>query len=172
MGDEMKEKFKVLMPYIIIVLIVIFLKVYIVTPIRVNGPSMEPTLYGKDIMILNKTAYYFSNPERFDIVVISTSEDYIIKRVIGLPGEKMEYRDNVLYVNGEAMEEPFTHNKTDDFSSIDLGSETIPEDCYLVLGDNRSNSYDSRELGFIRKSQIVGSTTLTILPFNRFGWRK
>ena len=58
------------------------------------------------------------------------------------------------------------------FSSIDLGSETIPEDCYLVLGDNRSNSYDSRELGFIRKSQIVGRTTLTILPFNRFGWRK
>lgn len=168
----MKEKIKLVMPYIIIVLVVIFLKVYIVTPVRVNGPSMEPTLYEKDIMILNKTAYYFSEPERFDIVVISTSEDYIIKRVIGLPGEVIEYKDNVLYVDGEAVEEPFEHKETDDFSSKELGSETIPEDCYLVLGDNRPNSYDSREIGFIRKSQIVGRTTLTILPFDRFGWRE
>ena len=64
---------------------------------------MLPTLKEKDIMILNKTAYYFSSPKRFDIVVIDTKENYIIKRIIGLPGEEIEYKDNALYVNGEKV---------------------------------------------------------------------
>ncbi len=170
----MKAKLKELTPYITILLLVIITKVFVVTPIRVNGPSMEPTLYEKDIMILNKTAYYFADPKRFDIVVVTTADNYLIKRVIGLPGEKITYKDHALYVNDKLVEEPkkVKRKETEDFTTSELGSEVIPEDCYLVMGDNRGASYDSRALGFIEKSQIQGRTSLTILPFSRIGWKK
>ena len=129
----------------------------------------EPTLHPKDIMILNKSAYYFSDPERFDIVVVSMPDEYLIKRVIGLPGENIKYVDNTLYVDGEKIEEPIADLETDDFDIEELGATEIPDDSYLVLGDNRDNSLDSRELGFISKDRILGKATFIILPFSRFG---
>ena len=165
----MKNKVKVLLPYIIIILAVLFIKAFIVTPIKVNGESMYPTLEEGDIMILNKTAYYFNKPERFDIVVVNMPDEYLIKRVIGLPGEHIEYKDNTLYVDGKKVKENFKHGVTDDFNIEELGSDTIPLNTYLVLGDNRENSLDSRELGFIREDQLLGRTSLIILPFNRIG---
>ena len=165
----MKEKIKPFLPYIIIIAVVLFIKAFIVTPIKVNGESMYPTLEEGDIMILNKTAYYFNKPERFDIVVVNMPDEYLIKRVIGLPGEHIEYKDNILYVDGKKVKENFKHGVTDDFNIEELGSDTIPLNTYLVLGDNRGNSLDSRELGFIREDQLLGKTGLIILPFNRIG---
>ena len=165
----MKDKVKVLLPYIIIILVVLFIKAFIVTPIKVNGESMYKTLEESDIMILNKTAYYFNKPERFDIVVVDMPDEYLIKRIIGLPGEHIEYINNTLYVDGKKVKENFKHGKTDDFNIEELGSNTIPENTYLVLGDNRGNSLDSRELGFIREDQLLGRTSLIILPFDRIG---
>jgi len=165
----MSEKIKGILPYIIIVLLVILIKVFVVTPIRVNGPSMEPTLHHKDIMILNKTAYYFSDPSRFDIVVVKTNKNYIIKRVIGLPGEEVSYHDNQLFIDGKKVDETISNLKTEDFTSEELGSKKIPEDCYLVLGDNRENSFDSRSVGFIKRNQLMGKTSVTIFPISRFG---
>ena len=165
----MKNKVKVLLPYIIIILVVLFIKAFIVTPIKVNGESMYPTLEEGDIMILNKTAYYFNKPERFDIVVVNMPDEYLIKRVIGLPGEHIEYKNNTLYVDGKRVKENFKHGVTANFNIEELGSDTIPLNTYLVLGDNRENSLDSRELGFIREDQLLGRTSLIILPFNRFG---
>lgn len=165
----MKDKVKVLLPYIIIILVVLFIKAFIVTPIKVNGESMYPTLEEGDIMILNKTAYYFNKPERFDIVVVNMPDEYLIKRVIGLPGEHIEYKNNTLYVDGKKVKENFKHGVTANFNIEELGSDTIPLNTYLVLGDNRENSLDSRELGFIREDQLLGRTSLIILPFNRFG---
>lgn len=168
----MNEKLKELLPYIIIIFVVIFIKAFIVTPIKVNGESMMPTLHEKDIMLLNKTAYYFNDPKRFDIVVIDLPDEYIIKRVIGLPEEEIEYKDNKLYVNGKVIKENIKNLQTKDFNIESLGSVKVPKDSYLVLGDNRNNSYDSRELGFIPKDKIIGKTSLTILPINRFGNKK
>ncbi len=165
----MKKKLKTILPYIIVLAVVLFIKAFIVTPIKVNGKSMYPTLDEGDVMILNKTAYYFSEPERFDIVVISMPDEYLIKRIIGLPGEHIEYIDNTLYVNGEAIEEDFDHGETEDFDIETLGSDTVPLDSYLVLGDNRVNSLDSRELGFIKKDQLVGRTSFIFLPLDRTG---
>ena len=165
----MKEKFKTLLPYIIIIVVVLFIKAFIVTPIKVNGESMYPTLEEGDIMILNKTAYYFNKPKRFDIVVVDMPDEYLIKRVIGLPGEQIEYKDNTLYVDGKKVKENFEHGKTDDFNIKELGSDTVPEGYYLVMGDNRGNSLDSRELGFMKEEQLLGRTSLIILPFNRIG---
>ncbi len=168
----MNEKLKELLPYIIIIFVVIFIKAFIVTPIKVNGESMMPTLHEKDIMLLNKTAYYFNDPKRFDIVVIDLPDEYIIKRVIGLPEEEIEYKDNKLYVNGKVVKENIKNLQTKDFNIESLGSVKVPKDSYLVLGDNRNNSYDSRELGFIPKDKIIGKTSLTILPISRFGNKK
>ena len=165
----MKNKVKVLLPYIIIILVVLFIKAFIVTPIKVNGESMYPTLEEGDIMILNKTAYYFNKPERFDIVVVNMPDEYLIKRVIGLPGEHIEYENNTLYVDGKRVKENFKHGVTANFNIEELGSDTIPLNTYLVLGDNRENSLDSRELGFIREDQLLGRTSLIILPFDRIG---
>lgn len=161
------EKIRELMPYIIILIIVILLKCFVVTPIRVNGTSMIPTLHPKDIMILNKTAYYTKNPKRFDIVVVDLEDEKIIKRVIGLPGEEVEYHNNILYINGKKVKENIDKVDTDDYKS-----GKIPKDSYLVLGDNRKGSYDGRMFGFIKKKQIEGKTSLTILPFKRIGFRK
>ena len=165
----MKEKIKPFLPYIIIIAVVLFIKAFIVTPIKVNGESMYPTLEEGDIMILNKTAYYFNKPERFDIVVVNMPDEYLIKRVIGLPGEHIEYKNNTLYVDGKRVKENFKHGVTANFNIEELGSDTIPLNTYLVLGDNRENSLDSRELGFIREDQLLGRTSLIILPFDRIG---
>ena len=155
--------------YIILFTAVILIKVYIITPVRVNGESMMGTLHSKDIMLLNEITYKFNNIKRFDIVVIKIKNESIIKRVIGLPGEKIEYKDNKLYVNGKYVEENFDHAKTEDFNIEEIESTVVPENTYFVLGDNRVNSVDSRILGFIPEGQISGRAKYTIFPFNRFG---
>lgn len=165
LGENM-EKMKELIPYIITLIIIILIKSFVIAPIRVNGTSMVPTLQPKDIMILNRTAYYTKNPKRFDIVVVNLEDEKVIKRVIGLPGEEIEYRDNTLYVNGKKVKENIKNLDTADYKS-----GRIPKNSYLVLGDNRRGSYDGRMFGFVKKSQIEGKTSLTILPFSRIGFR-
>lgn len=160
---------KEILPYILIIIFVLLLKSFIITPIRVNGASMDDTLKDKDIMILDKTKYRYSKIKRFDIVVVDIGTEKIIKRVIGLPGESIEYEHNILYVNGKRVEENFNHKKTADFSIEELGVKKIPKDMYLVMGDNRPNSLDSRIIGLIPKKEILGKTSLTIFPPNRLG---
>ena len=164
----MNEKVKEILGYVIIILIVIVIKQYIITPIRVNQSSMNNTLYDKDIMILDKISYRFSKINRFDIVVIKNDDEYLIKRVIGLPGEEIEYKNNELYINGEKVEENFNHKDTDDYRY----DKIIPEDYYFVIGDNRPDSLDSRYIGLIKKENILGKTNLVLYPFNHFGIKK
>lgn len=164
--NKKKNYFRELLPYFIIILVVIFIKVFIVSPIRVNGESMDSTLHDGDIMLLDEVSYRFSDIQRFDIVVIHREDEYLIKRVIGLPGEKIKYVDGKLYVNGKYVKEDFKHKKTNDFSAI------IDEKNYFVMGDNRTNSTDSRSFGTVSRDQILGKTSLTIFPFSRFGNKK
>lgn len=158
--------------YIILLIVVILLKIFVVSFIVVNGTSMMNTLKNKDIMVLNKIIYQVQDIKRFDIIVIKEKDTYIIKRVIGLPGEKIEYKNNKLYVNGRYIKEDFYHKKTDDFSLEELGTTEVLENQYFVLGDNRTNSADSRMIGLIPKKDIMGKASLTIFPFNRFGIKK
>ena len=124
---------------------------------------MNPTLNDKDIMILDEISYRFSDIVRFDIVVVKEENEYLIKRIIGLPGEKIEYKDNKLYIDGKYVKEDFKHMETMDFST------TLGEDEYFIMGDNRTNSTDSRIFGPISRDEIIGKTSLTILPISRFG---
>ena len=130
---------------------------------------MYPTLHDNDIMILNEIGYYLNGVERFDIVVVDTGNDKIIKRVIGLPGEKVRFKDNKLYINEEEIEEKFEHAITHNFELSEINAEVIPEGYYFVVGDNRGDSLDSRTIGLISKKQIMGKTNFTIFPFTRFG---
>ncbi len=164
----MKEIIKEIIPYIIVIIVVLLIKAYIVSPVKVNGTSMDPTLHDKDIMLLSKISYRVHGIKRFDIIVIREGNEFIIKRVIGLPGEKVEYKNNKLYIDGKYIKEKFKHKKTRDFKSI----KKVPEGMYYVLGDNRSNSIDSRVLGFIPVQDILGHATYTIYPFNRIGEKK
>ncbi len=161
--SKLNKFIKEWLPYIAVIIVVILIKIFIITPIRVNGSSMDKTLKNGDIMILNIIGYKFNDIKRFDIVVVNEEHEPLIKRVIGLPGETVEYKNNELYINGKHVEDKYPSTETDDFYY------TVPEGEYFVLGDNRNNSMDSRMLGSFEKKRIVGKTSLIIFPFNRIG---
>ena len=168
----MKKFLKELYPYVIIVVVVVLFRTFIATPVRVNGDSMYSTLNNGDILILNKLN---KNYKRFDVVVISKkvngSKTKLVKRIIGLPGEKIEYKDNELYINDKKIEDVSTA-RTGNFNLKDLYNfETIPDNYYFVMGDNRNNSSDSRDyrIGLIKKEEIIGTTRIRLFPFNKIG---
>ena len=160
----MKNFIKNLIPYVIITLVVILIRVFIVTPVIVSGDSMVPTLEDRQLLLLNKINYRINEIERFDIVVIRRDEKEIIKRVIGLPGETILYRSNKLYVDGHELENNYNFD-TDDFSLKTIcNCNRIPENQYLVLGDNRTVSADSRIIGLIDRKDIEGSVEVSLWP--------
>lgn len=172
------------MPYIIIIVFVVLIRTFIATPIKVNGSSMSPTLYNGDHMLLYKLTPKTRGIKRFDIVVISTDSGKLIKRVIGLPGEKIKYEiitdeegneQGVLYINGKIVEEPFLTEEAKNATCIldtkicDGEEVEIPKNEYYVMGDNRVNSKDSRMIGTVEKDKIIGTTQIILFPFNRIG---
>ena len=165
---EEKEKkglkiIKEVIPYVIVIVLVLLFKKFVFAPIKVNGESMMNTLKDGDIMILNIIDYKMHGLKRFDIVVVDEGEELIIKRVIGLPGEEVEYRDNQLYINGKKVKDKYASQETEDFS------EVVPKGEYFVLGDNRTNSLDSRVFGTFSSKKIKGKTSMIVFPFSRWG---
>ncbi|MBE5869735.1 MAG: signal peptidase I [Lachnospiraceae bacterium] len=160
--------------YLLIVLIMTLLVVrFVGERTRVNGDSMETTLSDGDNLIVNKIQYRFSKPKRFDVVVFSfkyASQTYYIKRIIGLPGETVQIKDSVIYINDEPLPESYGIEAMKDAG---LASEKIRlgKNEYFVLGDNRNRSVDSRDpsVGPVAKSSIVGKAWLRIYPFYKFG---
>ena len=168
----MKKFLKELYPYVIIVVVVVLFRTFIATPVRVNGDSMNSTLNNGEILVLNKLNKKY---KRFDVVVINKkvngSKTKLVKRIIGLPGEKIEYKDNELYINDEKIED-VSLSRTGNFTIKELYSvEKIPDNYYFVMGDNRNNSSDSRDyrIGLIKKEEIIGTTRIRLFPFNKIG---
>ena len=155
---------------VIVVFIILFLMIYVVSVTQVVGSSMKSTLNDGDVLILSKASYRIFDVKRGDIISLDYEDTkYLIKRVIGLPGDSIEIIDNVLYINGEVYEEDYLDEGLDypDFHLSDLGYDTIPEDMYLVLGDNREDSLDSRDIGLISKDSVNGKIVLRIWPINK-----
>jgi signal peptidase I len=134
---------------------------------------MEPTLQINDRLIIEKVSYHFQKPERGDIVVFSPTaalkaqnfQDAFIKRVIGLPGDKVQVKNGLVYVNGKALAEKYIAEEP----NYTFGPVTVPPDQYLVLGDNRNNSYDSHAWGFVPRENLIGRAVVRFWPFDRLG---
>lgn len=156
---------KSILPYIIIVVVVVLIRTFIITPVRVEGSSMEETLSNGDVLLLYKLGKY----NRYDVVVLNelADDEIIIKRIIGMPNETVEIKDNKIYVNDEAIEDKYAYGETSDFDKIKLGADE-----YFLLGDNRLISKDSRYFGAINKKDIMGKTIFRIYPFNKIGGTK
>ncbi len=169
MSRKTKELIKKIYPYIIVVIVVVLIRSFIVTPAVVDGQSMEDTLYNNNVVILNKLDYKLNDIKRFDVVVLKYNGEKLIKRVIGLPGEHVEYKDGNLYIDGFLIEDTYGKTGTDDFKLETLGYLNIPGDMYFVVGDNRNNSADSRILGLIKKEDILGSVSYRIFPLTKIG---
>ena len=175
MSEKNKSILKDIISYALIILVVVTIRIFIFDPVRVDGPSMDTTLTNGEIVILNKFEYRKQDIERYDVVVLkitdpSTKETkQIIKRVIGLPNEVIEIKDNKVYADGKELDNSFTSSKSDDFDMSKIGLKKIPGDSYLVMGDNREVSLDSRysEVGTIKKEQIVGKASVVIWPLNK-----
>ena len=169
MSRKTRELIKKIYPYIIVVIVVVLIRSFIVTPAVVDGQSMEDTLYNYNVVILNKLDYKLNDIKRFDVVVLKYNGEKLIKRVIGLPGEHVEYKDGNLYIDGFLTEDTYGKTGTDDFKLETLGYLNIPGDMYFVVGDNRNNSADSRILGLIKKEDILGSESYRIFPLTKIG---
>ena len=161
--EQIKKWLKENLLFTILLLIIIIIRIFFYSPIRVNGSSMYPTLQDKEFMILNKIGLQ-KGINRFDIVVVESNGKYIIKRVIGLPGESVMYSDNKLYINGKAIEDNYSKSETENFENIILKNNE-----YFVMGDNREVSKDSRVIGPVNIKNIKGKTNLVIFPFNKIG---
>jgi signal peptidase I len=175
---EKNELWEWIKALVIAFAIAVLIRYLLFTPIVVDGDSMMPTLEDGDRMIVNKIGYKIGEPDRFDIVVFHAPEgkDYI-KRVIGLPGDTIEYKDDQLYINGEAYEEPYLDEYkseitegtlTQDFTLQDVepNMETIPEGYVFVMGDNRRYSKDSRHIGVVNEEEIIGNTSIVFWPLS------
>ena len=150
---------------------------FIARPIQLVGKSMYPTLPPDSIGLANIAGRKLSGLSRFDIAIIYVEEkkDYIVKRVIGLPGETVSYENGILKINGEAMEEPFLDtefkNSYGEEFMQDISPLTLGENEYYCLGDNRPVSRDSRYYGPFTADQIVAKGALILFPLNQFGVR-
>lgn len=176
----MKELYSWIKAIVVALVVAFIVRTFIFVPVIVEGESMMPTLHDADRMIVSKWSNYIGTYERGDIVVFHATEskDYI-KRVIAIPGDTLEYQGDQLYINGEAYDEPYLDEYksqmdgmflTEDFTLEQVtGSVVVPEDQYFVMGDNRQNSRDSREIGFVDKEQIVGKTNFIMWPVADFG---
>lgn len=156
------KKLKELMPYIIIVVVVLLVRSFIVTPGLVNGSSMEPTLHNNELVLINKIGLN-KGIDRYDIVVVKYENSTIIKRVIGLPYETAEYINDTLYIDGEIVNTKVDFEYTKDFKL------TAGKNEYIVLGDNRNISKDSRIIGPVKERDIIGKVDLVLFPFSKFG---
>lgn len=171
MTRKKSELFEWIKALAIAVILAAVIRYFLFAPIVVDGLSMMPTLHDQDRMIVNKIGYKIGEPERFDIVVFhATEEKDYIKRVIGLPGDRVEYRDDTLYINGKAYEEPYLDEYKNTLIDGPLTEpftvEEVPKGQLFVMGDNRRYSKDSRHIGPVSKDEVMGQTSLIYWPLN------
>ena len=167
--------------------VIVCLFTFVIGIVGVSGSSMYPTLHHRDMMLVQRIAY---TPEAGDVVVLRKADSFngsaIVKRIIAVAGQTVlfDYDSNTVYVDGEALEEPYLNYETDDTYGEDflawrydldpayVNTEfVVPEGCVFVCGDNRNHSSDSRvaELGMVEEGYIIGRVVMVFFPFDHFG---
>lgn len=164
--------------YFLVIIVLAFLIIkYVGQRTEVVGRSMEPTLEDADNLIVDKITYRFKDPERYDIIVFPYRDGsgmYYIKRIIGLPGERIYINERGdVFVDAERLEESYIKDKAED-AGLAANTILLGEDEYFVLGDNRNNSTDSRspEVGNVKKDEIIGRAFVRIWPFDKLDFLK
>lgn len=148
----------------------ILIVVFVVQPVKVEGTSMQPRLSDQERIFVNKFVYHFSGIERGDIVVFWYPKDptkSFIKRIIGLPGEMVEIRNGVVFVNGLQLQEPYV--KQEYFDPSSYHRQVVPSGRYFVLGDHRNSSNDSRNWGCVPQEYVFGKAVFRYWPVSRLG---
>ncbi|NLK20990.1 MAG: signal peptidase I [Epulopiscium sp.] len=170
--DILKEVISWGSDILIAIVIALFIRQFVLAHTVIPTGSMIPTIKIDDHVIVNKLSYYFTNPERGDIIVFHDKID-LIKRVIALPGEEIDLRDGKVLINGVPLEEDYLNEPMDTsiLGTIDF-PYIVPEDSFFVMGDNRNVSQDSRFTGPVSKDQIFAKAGLRIWPLNSFGFLK
>jgi signal peptidase I len=174
---------------VIAVAAVLAIKAWVVNPYRIPSSSMEPTLHcavpepgcqagSSDRVLANRFVYHFSDPERGDVVVFETPPEaeeicpgpggVFVKRLLGLPGDEIEGREDALYVNGDLVSEPYLFGGE---VGDPFGPVTVPEGHYFMMGDNRFQSCDSREWGPVPRENLIGPVFSLYWPPQRIGFR-
>jgi signal peptidase I len=144
--------------------------VFLYQPVKVEGTSMAPLLSDQERIFINKFVYRFEPIERGDVVVFWYPLDRtksFIKRVVGLPGETVEIRQGLVYVNGKPLSEPYVPSRYEDLS--DFPATRVPNDSYFVMGDHRISSNDSRVFGPVPSRFIYGRAVFAYWPVDHFG---
>ncbi|MDD5749257.1 MAG: signal peptidase I [Patescibacteria group bacterium] len=160
--------FEIIKVVLISLAIILPVRMFLIQPFYVEGASMEPNFYENEYLIIDEISYRFNEPQRGEVIIFKNPRQrgsYFIKRVIGLPGEEVSLKEGRVYIDGQILaEEYISHFSTEDHPSVALA-----DDQYFILGDNRINSFDSRQLGPIAKSNIIGRVWVRGWPFNRLG---
>lgn len=166
------ELFKVV---VISLVIIVPVRYFLIKPFYVKGASMEPNFFDKEYLIIDEISYRFNRPGRGDSVVFKyplEPKQYFIKRIIAVPGERIVIRDNQIIIynqtnaRGAVLNEPYIPSNIPTRGEVD---QTLAEDEYFLLGDNRTASLDSRSFGPVKRSFIVGRTLLRGWPIDQFG---
>ncbi|EES40684.1 signal peptidase I [Staphylococcus caprae M23864:W1] len=159
------------------------IKTFVAKPYTIKGDSMDPTLKDGERVMVNIIGYKIGGVEKGNVIVFhANKKDDYVKRVIGTPGDSVQYKKDTLYINGKKQEEPYLNYnekrkqieyitgtfKVKDLPNANPKSNVIPKGKYLVLGDNREVSKDSRSFGLIDKDQIVGKVSFRFWPFSEF----
>ena len=169
---EVKEKplwREVLEVVVIAVVLALVIRFFVVEPFYIPSESMLPTLEVNDRIIVSKVNYYFTSPERGEILVFKYPLDLsqnFVKRLIAVGGETVELKNSVLYINGEAVPEDYL---PPDLRYSNFGPVEVPEGHFFMMGDNRNSSSDSRTWGYVDEELLIGRAMLIIWPFDRFG---
>ncbi len=176
---EIKEFLRDCWAYIVTIGIVVIVLMFVVSFQPIAGNSMFPTLEEGNVVLVSKFSYYIAKPKRNEIVTVKVNGKSYVKRIIGLPGEDIKFIKNILYINDQPYKEDFLKEgiETSGFTLEDICHENecpnnvIPEDKYLVLGDNRPESEDSRTstFGLVSKEQIKGQVFFRMWPITSIG---
>jgi len=168
-GQRFKSALREIVDTALLMLLIFIVVRVAVHTFRIEGVSMEPNLHDGQYLIVNKLVYYFRSPQRGDIVVFhyprNPRRDFI-KRVIGLPGEKVEIKGEHIFINDEELEEPYTVHE----GNYAWGPQVMGPDEYFVLGDNRNSSSDSHNWGPVPRDDIIGKAWISYWPPNYWGF--